>query len=160
MGEKATTRNEEYKATFTLPYNEGVIKAVGVSGNQEMESTYLRTAGGSKKLKLTADRKEIIADGQDLSFVTIEIIDTNGNFQPDAEIKLKFNIEGPGEIIGVDNANTRDTAPYVSNTRKAWRGRALVVIKSKRTAGNIKLSVGSEGLPDAKITIKASNLPD
>jgi beta-galactosidase len=155
IGEQSTTREQKYKATFTLPYAPGSLKAVGVKDNDELESSILKTAGESAKITLMADRSKIIANGQDLSFVTVEITDKDGNIQPNAENRLMFNVEGPGVIAGVDNANLKDLDPYIGNTRKAWHGRALVVIKSTQTAGNIMLTVKSPGLPDANVIIKA-----
>jgi beta-galactosidase len=130
------------------------LKAVGVENDKELEFTTLQTAGEAVTIKTTADRKEISANGQDLSFVTVEITDKDGVLQPNASNQLQFNIEGPGVIAGVDNADIKDTDLYVANTRKAWKGRALVVIKSKRNAGNIKLTVSSKGLTEAAINIK------
>ena len=67
---------------------------------------------------------------------------------------MYFKIEGPGTIAGVGNADIKDTDPYVGNTRKAWKGRALVVIKSNREAGDIILTVSSPGMADATLNIK------
>jgi beta-galactosidase len=154
IGEQATTREQKFKATFSVPYSSGLLKAVGVGNDKEMESTTLRTSGDAANIKLSADRKEMLANGQDLSFVTIEITDKDGIIQPNASNRLNFKIEGPGVIAGVDNADIKDTDPYVTNTRKAWKGRALVVIKSNRNAGEIKLTVSSPGLTVATINIK------
>ena len=156
IGEQATTREQQFKATFSVPYSTGVVKAVGVENDKEMESTMLQTAGVAAKLKLSADRKEILANGQDLSFVTIEITDKDGVFQPNATDRLHFKIDGPGTIAGVDNADLKDVEQYVGNTRKAWKGRALVVIKSNHHAGEIKLSVTSNGLEEKSVIIKAT----
>jgi len=156
VGEQATTREQQFKATFSVPYSAGVVKAVGVENDKEMESTMLQTAGVAAKLKLSADRKEILANGQDLSFVTIEITDKDGVFQPNATDRLHFKIDGPGTIAGVDNADLKDVEQYVGNTRKAWKGRALVVIKSNHYAGEIKLSVTSNGLEEKSVIIKAT----
>ena len=156
IGEQATTREQQFKATFSVPYSAGVVKAVGVENDKEMESTMLQTAGVAAKLKLSADRKEILANGQDLSFVTIEITDKDGVFQPNATDRLHFKIDGPGTIAGVDNADLKDVEQYVGNTRKAWKGRALVVIKSNHHAGEIKLSVTSNGLEEKSVIIKAT----
>lgn len=155
IGEQATSKEQEYKAVFTLPYNPGLLKAVGVEDNKELESTILKTAGKSANVKLIADRTEILANGQDLSFVTVEIIDENGTLQPNAENQLLFNIKGAGIIAGIDNANLKDLDHYVGTTRKAWNGRALAVIRSTQSTGDIKLTVSTPGLPDATITIKA-----
>jgi beta-galactosidase len=156
IGEQATTREQQFKATFKVLYAPGLLKAVGVENDKEMESTILQTSGDAATIKLTADRSEILANGQDLSFVTVEIADKDGIFQPNATNRLHFNIEGVGTIAGVDNADIKDTDPYEGNARKAWKGRALVVIKSNRSPGNVKLTVSSHGLQDTSINIKTT----
>lgn len=156
VAENKTTIEQEFKAVFTVPYAAGTIKAVGVVDNKEMESKILKTAGASAKMSLEADRKKIQANGQDLSYVIVELTDAQGDLQPNADQKLTFKVDGPGVIAGVDNANLKDPDPYVSHTRKAWKGRAMIVIKSKHNAGNIKLTVSSAGLPDAVTIIKST----
>lgn len=154
IGEKETTHEQEYKATFAVTYSPAVLKAVAVENDKEIESTILQTSGDGAKIKLTADRKEIIANGQDLSYVTIEITDKDGVFQPGAANRLHVNIEGPGIIAGIDNADLKDYDQYTGNTRNAWHGRALVVIRSTHGTGNIKLTVTSPRLSEAALTIK------
>lgn len=154
IDEQLTTREQQFKATFSVPYSPGLLKAVGIENDKEMESTTLQTAGEAAKIRLIADKNEIKANGQDLSFVTIEITDKNGVLQPNANNRLIFKVEGEGTIAGVSNADIKDCDQYVGNTRKAWKGRALVVVKSKRNAGDIKLTVTSPGIVDATINIK------
>lgn len=156
IGEQATAREQQFKATFSVPYAAGLIKAVGVEDNKETGSAILKTAGDAAKIKLIADRKEILANGQDLSYITIELTDKEGTIQPNATNRLHFKIEGPGVIAGVDNADLKDFEQYVGNTRKAWKGKALVVIKSKHEAGDIKLTVTSPDLPAETLTIKTA----
>lgn len=156
IGEQPTTKEQQFTATFTLPYSPGLLKAVGVEDNIEQESAILKTAGKAARIKLNEDRTNILANGQDLSFVTVEITDDKGNVQPNAENQLSFNIKGPGIIAGVDNANLKDIDLYVSDKRKAWNGRALVVIKSTHEPGKIELTISSPGLPNATITINAT----
>lgn len=154
IGEKATTQDQQFKATFTIPYSSGKLKAVGMENEKEMESTILQTAGDATKIKLSADRREILANGQDLSFITVEITDKDGIIQPNATNRLHFKINGSGVIAGVDNANIKDTDTYVSDTRKAWKAKVLVVIKSTHDAGDIKLTVSSPTLEETAINIK------
>lgn len=155
IGEQPTTEEQQFKATFTIPYTPGEIKAVGVLDGKEVETTMLKTADNAAKIKLSVDRSTILANGQDLSFVTVEVTDNYGVLQPNAENKLQFSIDGPGVIAGVDNANLKDVDSYVGTSRKAWHGRALVVIKSTKNAGDIKLKVSSVGLTDAIVRIKS-----
>jgi beta-galactosidase len=157
IAEKPTTQEQEFKATFSVPYTQGVLKAAGVENDKEIESSILQTSGNAEKIKLIADRTEISANGQDLSYVTIEITDKNGIFQPNAANRLIFKIDGPGVIAGVDNADLKDLDQYTGTSRKAWHGRALVVIKSNHQAGEIKLTVTTPGLETAEIKIFSMN---
>ena len=156
VGEQKTSKEEQFKATFPIPYSAGILKAVGVENDKETEPVILQTAGDASKIKLKADRKEILANGQDLSFITIEITDKDGIFQPNAANRLNFKIDGPGVIAGVDNADIKDVEQYVGDTRKAWKGRALIVIKSNHQAGEIKLTVTSNQLEESSIFIKST----
>lgn len=154
IGEQATTRDQQFKATFPVSYSSGILKAVGMENDKEVESKTLQTSGDAAKIKLTTDRKEIQANGQDLSFVTVEITDKDGIFQPNATNRLHFKIEGEGTIAGVGNADMKDFDSYIGDTRKAWKGRALAVIKSSHAAGDIKLTVTSAGLEEATLNVK------
>jgi beta-galactosidase len=155
LEEKPTTVNQEFKATFSVPYTPGTLKAVGVENDKEIESTTLQTSGSAAKVRLIADRKQLLPNGQDLSYVSIEITDKDGVLQPNASDRLQFKIEGPGVIAGVDNANVKDTDLYIGNSRKAWHGQAMVVIRSTHNAGDINLTVSSASLSEATITVKA-----
>lgn len=157
VGEKNTTIEEEFKAVFEVPYSVGELKAVALKDDKEVEEIVLTTAGKAAQITLKPDRKTIKADGQDLVFITVEITDDNGVLAPHAENRLQFNVSGPGEIIGVDNANLKDTDLYMANNRKVWHGRALVIVKSTRKAGVIKVEVSSEGLGKSDITINSGN---
>ncbi|RVT79747.1 DUF4982 domain-containing protein [Flavobacterium sufflavum] len=154
IGEKETGLSQEFKATFAIPFASGKLRAVGIENNKEVESVLLQTAQQPTKIKLTADRKEIAADGQDLSYITVEITDDKGVLNPNAANQLKFNVSGPGVIVGVDNANLKDTDLYAANTRKAWHGRAIVIIKSTKKSGAINFEVTSPGLETAIIKLK------
>jgi beta-galactosidase len=154
IGEQATGEEQQFKATFAVPYAPGLLQAVGVADEKEVETKSLQTAGNAAKIKLTPDRSNLLANGQDLSFVIIEITDEAGNLQPNAENQLQFSIDGPGVIAGVDNGNIKDMDPYVGTNRKAWHGRAMVVIRNTQKAGDIKLTVSSAGLRGESISIK------
>jgi beta-galactosidase len=154
IGEQATTREQQYKATFDVPYIPGIVKAVAVENGREVDTVTLQTSGDAAVIKLTADRTNIAADGQDLSYVAVAITDASGILQPNAANLLQFKIDGPGIIAGVDNADLKDYSLYIGDTRKAWHGRALIVIRSTKDSGDVKLTVTSPGLSQAVLTIK------
>ena len=155
VGEKLTGREQAFKAVFTLPYEPGVLKAVGVENGKVAATTLLKTTGSPAVISLQADRLRLAADGQDLAYVTVCLEDLEGNIVPDAGNRLSFEVEGAGVIAGVDNASLKDTDPYVGNERNAWNGRAMVVIRSKRQTGQITVKVSSEGLPQAVLKLRA-----
>jgi beta-galactosidase len=156
IGEQETGIAQEFKAVFAVPYTAGELLAVGVQDSKEVEKAVLRTSANTARIKLKADRGEISANEQDLVFVTVELTDKNGVLQPNSENRVNFEIEGPGKIIGVDNANLKDEDPYVSNSRRAWKGRALVVIKSTKSTGTIKLKASAPGLAGAVVVVRSS----
>lgn len=157
LGEKQTGEKEEFKAVFTVPYASGTLRAVGVANEKEEESVTLKTAGEAVQIKLAADRKEIKADGQDLTYIAVELLDREGVLNPNADGRLTFKIQGPGSIQAIDNANLKDFEPYQSLTRKAWHGRALAILRSTHEKGEIKLTVSGDGLQPQTITIASNN---
>jgi len=155
IGEKETGREQEFKAVFSVPYSPGVLKAVGVRGGKVVAESVLTTAGEAAKLRLAADRAVMQADGQDLAFVTVEAVDANG--RPDLHYaqEAQFEISGPGVIAAVGNGDAQDPDSYHSDRRKLYQGRAMVVIRTTRQSGPIKLIVKSAGLGGGSLTINA-----
>ncbi len=164
IGEKATGRSEEFKALFTVPYAPGTLKAVGMRGDRAVAESVLTTAGNPARLRLTADRTTLQAGGQDLSFVTVEAIDAEGRFQPNADQEVQFAITGPGAIAAVGNADGKDESPYQGDRRKLFQGRALVVVRTQGQSGAIQLTAKTAGLAgnvlrlDAKAAAPRSEL--
>jgi beta-galactosidase len=155
IGEKPTGREQKFKAVFAVPYAPGTLKAVGLRGGRVVAESVLSTAEEARKLRVTADRTVLQADGEDLSFVTVEAVDAKG--QPDlhADKDLQFEISGPGVIAAVGNGDGQDADSYQGNRRKLYQGRALVVIRASRRSGPIQLTVKSSGLSDGSVTVNA-----
>jgi len=153
LGRKKTNRSTEFKAIWEVPYQAGELKTIGYSGKKQVNTTFLRTASESSQIKLNADRNEIKADGQDLSYITVELLDEKGNRNPNAENLVKFEIEGPGTIVGVGNANPVSIESYQASERRAWQGRCLVILKSEHQQGIITLKATSDNLKRANIVI-------
>jgi beta-galactosidase len=158
LGKKKTDRSTEFMAQWDVPYQPGVLKAIGFKGKKQVNSSILRTAEEVTQIRLTADRNTINSDGMDLSYITIELTDASGIRNPKAENLVKFEAEGPGTIVGVGNASPVSTESYQLPQRKAWQGRCLVVIKSGSEPGEIRLKVSSDGLPGREIKINSNSL--
>jgi beta-galactosidase len=153
IGEQATGRAQEFKAIFSVPYAPGTLKAVGIRGNREVAKSILTTAGKPAGLLMTADHTVVQADGEDLSFVTVEAVDAEGRFQPHADNEVRFSISGPGSIAAVGNGDGQDGTSYQGDRRKLFQGRALVVVRSSKQFGPIKLIATTSGVAEASVTI-------
>lgn len=160
VGEQPTTRKEEFKALFKLPYEPGILRAEALDANgnvlpqPEKARCELRTAGTPYAIRLKADRTSIKADGQDLSFVTVEVVDRNGVRCPDASHQLAFRVKGKGSLVAAGNADIKELETTSDDRHKAWKGHALAVIRSHAQAGRTTLTVSAPGLKDATAVIK------
>ena len=155
IGKKATSRDTEFKATWVVPYEKGILKAIGYNKNTQAAQWQLVTAGEPAKIRLIPDRKTIKADGRDLSYVTVEVTDENGILNPNFNDLINFNIEGEGKIVAVGNSNPTSVESFKQPYRKAYEGKCLVVIQSESKPGGIKLAATGKGLVSGGVTIDA-----
>ncbi len=153
LGKKPTNRSTQYIATWQVPYQSGELKAVGYSKGKQVNTAVLHTAAAPVKIRITADRTQLKAGQQDLSYITVELVDANGYVNPMAENLLKFEVEGDATIAGVGNANPKSLESFQLPQRKAWKGRCMVIVKAGKTAGNIILTASAEGLKSSQLSI-------
>ncbi|MDI6401309.1 beta-galactosidase GalB [Balneolaceae bacterium ANBcel3] len=132
----------------------GTIKATGRAG-EDVISTERTTAGPAAQLELDADRTMISADGNDLSFVTVRVLDSDGNMVPDASNRIHFEVDGSGFVAAVDNGNPVSHEPFQATFREAFNGKALAIIRSDGSQGDISVRAVSDGLRDAEVVIQA-----
>jgi beta-galactosidase len=154
LGVKTTDRSTRFIATFSVPYQAGELKAVGYRGSGMVQRAVLVTAGVPERITLKADRSQLIADGQDLSYITVALTDTKGNINPAAENLLHFDVSGEAKIVGVGNGNPMSLESFQGSSRKAWKGKCLVIVKAGWQGGRIVLRVSGEGLEEAQIAIE------
>ena len=154
VGEAPTDRTRNFQATFTLPYQPGTLKAVGVEKGQEAGAVQLATVGEPASVRLSPDRTAIQADGQDLSFVQVEVLDGKGQLQPNADELISFTLSGPGTIAGLGNANLDSTEPYQGTQCHVYHGRALIVLRASKQPGALELRAASTGLAGAETRIE------
>lgn len=148
IGEQPT---QQMKATFTLPYAPGTLRAESTDG-----STTLRTAGSPAAIRLTADRLQLRTNGQNLAFIVAEIVDAQGQPIPTADNQLSFSVQGSAEFLAAGNTDVKDEDPYFDTQHRVWNGRALVAVRSLSRTGKATLTVRSEGLPSATITFQVT----
>ena len=156
LGRVPCAREQKFRAMFEVAYQPGTLKAVGYRAGQPVTEMRLSTAGDPAQIRLTADRKDIRADGLDLSFITVEVLDSQGRVHPTAKNDVFFTVRGPGSILSVGNSNPVSEETYVGNQRKVHRGRALVVVRSGQEPGEIRLSAQADGLQGAEIVIQSN----
>lgn len=150
VGRKATGRDQEFLAVFNVDYNTGELTAIAydANGNKACEQS-LVTAGKSYSIRLTADRPNHAAGSQSLVYVLAEVIDKKGNVVPDAEVPLKFTVQGNGDIIATGSGNPKDPKGYFHTDRLTDEGKALAVVKSDGHPGEVMLKVTGRGLKPA-----------
>jgi beta-galactosidase len=163
IGEKPTGRDQQFKAEFEVPYAPGTLKAEGFRGDHVVGQSVLQTTGLPVQLKLTADRRTLSANGQDLAFVTVEAVDEQGRLQMNSGQKVHFAISGVGTIAAVGNGDGQSQEAYSNNTFNLFNGRAIVIVRTSRKDGEITLKADADGLRPSSIAIETkpgNSLPE
>lgn len=154
LGTKDTSVAARHTAAWQIPYEAGELLAVGFdAAGQEVGRSVLRTAGPAATLRLTPDRTELEPDGQDLSFVTVEVLDAEGTLVANAADLVQFAVDGPGEIAAVANSDPRSIESFQQPQRRAWQGWCLVVLKAGRQPGTVRLTASAAGMADGQAAI-------
>lgn len=155
LGKRETNRSTKFMATWDVPYRPGKLEAVGYDGDKKVKQAALSTASVPVAMKLTVDNIRLKADNQDLSYITVELVDKNGNVNPRAESLVRFKVTGPAVIAGVGNANPRSLESCQRPQRKAWQGKCMVILKSTGKAGAITLNVSADGIPAKTLNLQS-----
>ena len=140
---------------WLVEYVPGKLEAIArdVDG-KEIARDVVETTGEPAKVKLTPDRQVITSDGKDLSYITVDILDEEGRVVPTADNRVNFQISGNGKIVGVDNGDATEVEDsYQGNTRKAYSGKAMVIVQSTEKEGSFTLTASSGGLEGAKTVV-------
>jgi beta-galactosidase len=154
LGVKKKT-GDDLHVMWRLKFEPGTLKAVSRKNGKMVLTREIHTAGKPAKIQLIADRKNIRADGKDLSFITVKILDKDGNVVPDADNLVKFKINGNAFIASVDNGLETDHNPFKAKYRSAFGGLALAIVQSKEKAGSITFTAKSKGLQPATMILQA-----
>ena len=147
----------EYRLRWdSVKYEPGELKVIAYKNGRKWAEDIIKTTGSPARLEASADRKEINADGKDLSFITVRIADKDRLTVPTADNQVEFSISGPGEIIATDNGYPADLIPFPSHRRKAFSGLILAIVRSEAgNRGTITISAKSAGLKTAVVKIRS-----
>jgi beta-galactosidase len=136
-------------------YQPGELEAVTYKNGKKWAKDLVKTTMAPDRLILTPDRTTIRADGHDLSFIALSVIDRDKRIVPRSKNLIQFEIQGPGEIVATDNGDPTDFTVFSSSARKAFNGLAMVIVKAKRgQAGKITITAKSQGLKEATTAIR------
>jgi len=154
IGEKPVSAATKLTAKFDVPYQPGELRAIGLINGKEVATMTLKTAGEPKEIRLIADRPKIRADRNDLSYVTVEVVDRLGAVIPTAEVPIRFTITGAGELAATGSSAPNDAASFHVPLRKTYQGRCIAILRPTGSAGEITLHAEAAGLKPATIVIK------
>ncbi|MDQ8187815.1 beta-galactosidase GalB [Pelagicoccus sp. SDUM812002] len=158
LGRKAKGEFEYRLRWNDVVYEPGELEVVAYKDGKKWAEGQVATTGSPSSLELEADRTKILADGEDLSFVTVRILDGEGRFVRNANTPLEFELEGPGEIVATDNGDPTSLVSFKSLERSAFNGLCLAIVRADPNAkGTLKLRVSGAGLEPATIAIRAAN---
>ena len=139
---------------WRVPFEAGTLKAVSKKKGKIVLTKEIKTAGQPARIQLVADKTNLKAGGKDLSFITVKIVDSQGNLVPNANNLIEFKIAGNGKIAGIDNGYQADTVSLQSTQRNCWKGVALVIVQSSEKKGNITLTGISAGITSTSIILR------
>ncbi|MFB6318971.1 sugar-binding domain-containing protein [Saccharicrinis sp. FJH54] len=145
-------------ATFLVRYEPGTLVAAGINQQKTVSTSTLKTSGFPAVIVLKPSKDILVADGQDLVYVDVEIHDDKGVLNPNYRIPLSFVVDGPGEIVGIGNGDPQNTESFQGPVKSTYNGKCQVIIRSKREAGSVHLHVADIGkLIPGELTIKSES---
>lgn len=141
--------------SWDVPYEPGVLKAIGWREGKKVAEAEVRTAGPPAALELSPDHATVETGGDDVASVTVRVVDAHGVVVPGADNLIHFALSGPGAIAGVDNGNPFSHESYQAPERRAFHGLALVIVRPTGATGAVWLTASAAGLKSARITLHA-----
>ncbi|MDB4919549.1 MAG: hypothetical protein JWQ54_1532 [Mucilaginibacter sp.] len=154
LGIKSKQRDDLH-VSWQVKFEPGTLKIISRKAGRPVLTEEINTAGLPAKIELSADRKKIKADGKDLSFITVRVLDKEGNLIPNADNLINFQINGPAAIAGLDNGSQISMEPFKAHHRKAFHGLCLAIIQSKTTKGRITVKAIANGLRAATLNLNS-----
>ncbi|MBD2757188.1 glycoside hydrolase family 2 protein [Spirosoma sp. BT704] len=154
-------KNEfEYRLRWDdVNYQPGELKVVAYKKGGKWAEEIVRTTDKAAKLLASVDHTKIKADGEDLAFITVKITDKNGRMIPDANNRVSFRLQGPGEIVATDNGDPANLVSFASHERQAYHGMVLVIIRAKKgTGGRLSLTAKADGLAPTQLEVYSESL--
>jgi beta-galactosidase len=142
LGSKATSATSGH-LQWSVPFATGTLQAKATKGGTIVATDTVKTAGAAAKLALAADRASIAADGRDLAYVEVDIVDAQGVVVPNANNTIAVTVSGPGALVGLDAGDSTNHDSYKGTSHAAFNGKLMAIIQSTTTAGTVTVSATS-----------------
>ena len=153
-------RGKNVQATWQVAYTTGEITAVAYDeSGAEIARETRYSFGDGVKLNIQANKQVLRADGEDLVFLEIGVLDEAGHPVENAMYYVEVLVEGAGRLLGLDNGDSTDYEEYKGNVRKLFNGKLLAVVASKTEAGELAVTVNSKGLESVHLLLRAEEAP-
>ena len=153
LGTRRLAEAEQGALTWQVPFEPGVLRAVGRTNGSAAGEFSLRTAGAARRILLMPDSTELRADGRDICHLEFQIVDEQGVRVPDASPEVTLSVEGPAELLGIENGDLDSPATGKGPSRHALRGRGLAILQSRTTPGTIRVTASAAGLTAGEATV-------
>lgn len=155
QGVRKKSNEHEYHVAWHVTYEPGEVRVVARKNGKQVNEKTIRTAGAPHHIRLTPNRNVLKANGRSLSFVTVEVVDKEGNLCPWADQNIQFSLTGEGKIAGVDNGSPFSLERFQANSRHAFFGKCMVVVQAGKAPSVIKLTAKGVDLRPQTIEIKS-----
>ena len=131
---------------WSVPFATGTLQAKATKGGAVVATDTVKTAGAAAKLALSPDRASITADGRDLSYVEVDIVDAQGVVAPKANNTIAVSVTGPGTLVGLDAGDSTNHDSYKGTSHAAFNGKLMAIVRSTTTPGTITVTASSGSL--------------
>jgi len=154
---KSTSGLERYRLMWNnVKYEPGKLKVIAYDSiGRTVAEKEIRTSGKPVGITLKTDHSELKADGKDLAFVTVSVVDKDGNECPDATNQLNFKVKGAGDYRAACNGDATSLQQFHLPVMKLFSGKLIVLVQSKEKAGDIVLLVSGKDLKSSSLSLKA-----
>jgi beta-galactosidase len=140
---------------WQVPFEPGMLKAVGRANGQDVCEYALKTAGSPSRIELLPDSTELHANGKDVCHVEFRIVDENGVRVSDATPEVTFEMTGPASLLGIGNGDVNNIEDCKTNMHRAFQGRGLAILQTMTTPSVITLKATAPGLESASVTLQS-----
>jgi beta-galactosidase len=146
--------------SWDVPYEPGMLKAVGYRDGKQVAETEIRTAGPAAMITLSVDHDTLRAGSREVANVTVEVRDANGILVPTADNLISWEVQGEGTLVGVDSGDPLSHANFQGHTGKAFNGLALGIVQAGAKVGEVRVNVAADGLKTATVVLQVVESPD